>query len=64
MNGSMIRPQARALSQETWQEKAVDTVAPARPRVCPGPGSCCHRDLQLFLTDILFLPEPVSEAWA
>lgn len=33
----MLRPQASALSPGTWQEKALDIVAPVRPRVHPGP---------------------------
>lgn len=34
----MIRPRARTLSPERWQEKALDIVAPAWPRVCLGSG--------------------------
>lgn len=37
INDSMIRPQARTLSPEKWQEKVLDFVAPARPTVCPRP---------------------------
>lgn len=29
-----------------------------------GLGSCCHKDSQLLITDILFLPGPISEAQA
>ena len=39
-----------------------------RLQPCPecawGLGRCCHRELPLLLTDVLFLPRPISEAQA
>ena len=35
----MARPLARTPSPEKWQQKALDSAAPAWPRVCPGPGT-------------------------
>lgn len=63
MNDSMARPQAGTPGPKRWQ-KALDIVALSWPGVCPGLGSCCHKDSQLLITDILFLPGPISEAQA
>ena len=34
------------------------------PECARGLGRCCHRELPLLLTDVLFLPRPISEAQA
>lgn len=62
INDPIARPRARTPSPTKWQGKALDTVAPAWPRVCPGPEALLSLRFTAVQTGNLLVPGPISTA--